>query len=962
MYIETVRLDDFGCFRGATLDDLADGVVVIGGPQRAGKTTFMTALRQLPTGVSQASDIPPATDDYRIDAEVVYEDHRYRYLLSGHAAPSVSPIDGGPEVTSDTIFGPVSARQYTNLYTISLDELQRVPDGLDEEEDLAKVLLGGAYGDIAEIPDLQATFADQAHDIGLSNGNPTYKSGKLNDPYKQIQSGLEQRREANEQVTEHRSVTKELEETRAEIETYESELESLERTRERLEILGELLDPIQELTALEARLADVDETAVTDFPTSLVEYVSDVEAQFRTADQELQEARQAFESSIDCEIGDTSLEEYQTWLLDEQATVDEFGATRRKWGSEVSDLVDTQDRLATRRQELERTVSELHSDWPASFEPIDDIETGAVDVAGIRDLCNRWTSLREKREDLAAKLDRKQAEKTTLEAQLAEMDDASGSPGTQSFLVPALVAASGVVVATAVGVAVTPVVGAITGLAVVVLGFGIVQTLLDPSIDIEPYRETKGKLTSVEGDIEGIETELRGSVEPAHSDLERELEGAVADIGLPTDLPYSEVAPFYERVVEVDREIAQYRDDHERWERAREDLVSELEPVADTLEAITNVEWDPADPLTNAARLLDTIQALENDLERARAVRRAKRERDDAIESINNALATWDESATVSSAADAEDVLGAIARFEEAAEEMTRRAEEIERRDQLRQRIDDRMEAASAQRAFEDRRDDESWRQVVREAAEDFADETAIDSTLADVEREIENIENRLEKLGETATELQREREALASEADLRAAQATIDEGRVEFERLGEAYAVNRIAESMVEQLHDRLLADVVESLEADASAIFEAVTQEYTGIDLDMDGQSLSFLARRAGKPDHGVNELSRATAEQLFLAIRLARIRQAEVSLPVVIDDATTNFDPAHLSRVIDVIETVAESNQVFLLTCHPECVDIVDTCGVAAQYWELADGKFSQLPTATDLQAALTVDEPV
>ena len=130
MYINELRIDDFGCFRNARLENLAEDLVVIGGPQRAGKTTFMQALRQFPSGVGRDDGVPPATDQYRIDAEVTHEQQRYRYVLNGHARPSVSPIGDGPQVDAEDIFGPVTERQYSNLYTISLDELRRLPPGL----------------------------------------------------------------------------------------------------------------------------------------------------------------------------------------------------------------------------------------------------------------------------------------------------------------------------------------------------------------------------------------------------------------------------------------------------------------------------------------------------------------------------------------------------------------------------------------------------------------------------------------------------------------------------------------------------------------------------------------------------------------------------------------------------------------------------------------------------------------
>ena len=70
----------------------------------------------------------------------------------------------------------------------------------------------------------------------------------------------------------------------------------------------------------------------------------------------------------------------------------------------------------------------------------------------------------------------------------------------------------------------------------------------------------------------------------------------------------------------------------------------------------------------------------------------------------------------------------------------------------------------------------------------------------------------------------------------------------------------------------------------------------------------------------------LSRGTREQVFLALRLALIRDLgrhDVSLPVVMDDALVNFDDARARSAARVlVEFVAEQasdRQMLVLTCH-------------------------------------------
>ncbi len=87
----------------------------------------------------------------------------------------------------------------------------------------------------------------------------------------------------------------------------------------------------------------------------------------------------------------------------------------------------------------------------------------------------------------------------------------------------------------------------------------------------------------------------------------------------------------------------------------------------------------------------------------------------------------------------------------------------------------------------------------------------------------------------------------------------------------------------------------------------------------------------------------LSRGTREQLFLAMRLSRIKEIKPSLPVILDDTLVNFDIGHLQRTMEIIKQLANTNQIFVLTCHPHVVDYLHQRAENAQYWRLENGNF-------------------
>ncbi|MCH8223541.1 MAG: AAA family ATPase [Chloroflexi bacterium] len=84
-------------------------------------------------------------------------------------------------------------------------------------------------------------------------------------------------------------------------------------------------------------------------------------------------------------------------------------------------------------------------------------------------------------------------------------------------------------------------------------------------------------------------------------------------------------------------------------------------------------------------------------------------------------------------------------------------------------------------------------------------------------------------------------------------------------------------------------------------------------------------------------VTELSRGTAEQLYLAMRFAFIDEyAEHSepVPVLMDDVLVNFDAERSVAASEAIVEFSREHQILLLTCHEETVDRMKAAAEAAR----------------------------
>ena len=103
----------------------------------------------------------------------------------------------------------------------------------------------------------------------------------------------------------------------------------------------------------------------------------------------------------------------------------------------------------------------------------------------------------------------------------------------------------------------------------------------------------------------------------------------------------------------------------------------------------------------------------------------------------------------------------------------------------------------------------------------------------------------------------------------------------------------------------------------------------------------SSDIFVKDSDEKRKSIFELSRGTAEQLYLALRFGFIeefRKHSESLPIVFDDILVNFDPLRSTNAADAIKNLAKTNQIFFFTCHPETVDILKDSVPDAQVIDL------------------------
>lgn len=944
MHIENLDIDDFGCFNRARIENLEEGLTVIAGPQRAGKTTFMQAVRRLGYGISRGDQLPPAADRYDLTADVVVDGHQYQLSIDGYAGPDIDPLDGGPERDVRELFGGLSATHYQQLYTISLDELRRVPRDLSDEANLSAILLGAAYGDILDIPKVRETFADRASDIGgvRASARGVYQ---MKEPMKRIQNGIEAREAAVEQVEEHERVDEKRNETVDRINELEENIKKLETEETRLEAVLSNHDEYTKLRELQDRLDGVNEENLEEFPTEDIETARSLQTDLRDKRNNLKEARDKFTTLVKSD-DPSSLRQK---LLEKRSKLHKFASEKSGWRERVNSLQKRRRDLEQRRQNLRHRVGDLSSAWDDDLERVKEVDTDLISNERLQSLMKRrqetTTSIRETKRAISE-----------LENRLQKLEERINSvtePDTDLALndhYPTV--AGGVLASILIGIGAGTVGGPVLGVIVTAISLLITGAYVVSKIETHTLSDKGVSIDTLRAERDKVDSELNSKKNTLESQNEKveEVDSQLTDIsnelGLPDDVPKSVLQEFYEEVIELQDKVRSLEEDEDSLKDQAETLRSDLKEVNRVLVDLGVVDGEPGDQRNEPATLFSGIERANEQFEAAEATAKAEK----AVERVENELLKvvegWSNAPPLS-AGEPEQIEDTAEQFVERGEKVRDLKDAVIQRDETRERLRKQLSVSSVEQALKPYRPEESkgeWHIAAFErVVEEYEDLTAIEDRLETVNKRQKKFKDERDNEIEQRIKFEDKLESLASDDDIREAHATIETGRKQLEQLAEQYASSRIAEYLLDELHERFIARTTGPLLEDASKILERITDEtYTSIDSEDEFDNVDFVAQLKNGSTQRTGELSRATAEQLFLAVRLARIRHHDRSLPVLLDDSLTNFDPRHVERTLNAISELADETQVFLLTCHPSMLDRIES-QVTADYWCLDDGCF-------------------
>lgn len=255
---------------------------------------------------------------------------------------------------------------------------------------------------------------------------------------------------------------------------------------------------------------------------------------------------------------------------------------------------------------------------------------------------------------------------------------------------------------------------------------------------------------------------------------------------------------------------------------------------------------------------------------------------------------------------------------------------------------------AKAERRSDRRRQLESELEATDDQLRRLSAGATVEAFIAEAEKiDPDSIEGRIERLEESIEGLEVERSDLDKQIGVhdhelskmdgtsRAAAISEDIQTVlgSIERHAEHYARLKIAAKVLSMAIERYSEKSQGPILKRASELFSRITDgSFEGLraDLDQNGQPVIVGVRPGSREFVAVEGMSDGTADQLFLALRLAGLEMYidnNEPLPFVVDDVLIMFDDIRAAATLEALAELSKRTQVIFFTHHRHLVDLAE-----------------------------------
>ena len=218
-----------------------------------------------------------------------------------------------------------------------------------------------------------------------------------------------------------------------------------------------------------------------------------------------------------------------------------------------------------------------------------------------------------------------------------------------------------------------------------------------------------------------------------------------------------------------------------------------------------------------------------------------------------------------------------------------------------------------------------------------------LDAERSELETKIDAMDLKENEAAATSGRLKVQLEQLEESDEVSRLRIEQQADRAEFATNAEEWSILKIATHLIERAREKYERERRPGVLKEAERYFARITNfKYTEILAPAGGDQVVVLTPDGSRKE--VSQLSRGTAEQLYLSLRFGFVQSfigRSESLPLVFDDILVNFDADRARATVAAILELSKSLQILFFTCHRTTVDLMQEVDPQIPVFVLRDG---------------------
>ncbi|MCA9116213.1 MAG: AAA family ATPase [Planctomycetaceae bacterium] len=422
MRISRLDLLAFGPFTDVSLDLSGGscGVHLLFGPNEAGKSSTLRAIRQLLFGIRLPTKKDPRPDDtflhqkqdLRLGALLERDGgDRLEFVRKYGRARTLLPPDGGsplPEETLKPWLGGVNREYFESMFGLGHVELSRGGEAMLQGEGELGQLLFLAGSGISDLRQVRNGLKSEMDELFLPKG----RKQQINDALSELKEKRAGIRRAMLSSDEYAGLMDQLESAARQLKKVEEEQTEVQRKMKRLDRIARALPQISRRREVQQQLQDV--ALVPLLPAEFSEQRQEHQKQLQLVQHET--------ARLETELQKTTVElesiEVPQQLLEQAEIIEQLATDRGAILKAINDRRDREAELAAVRQKAGETLYSLRPDLS-----LDDVETLRLSDQARQ----RIREIGSERDTLQRQLQERQGNVESVQDRLRELQADEGS-------------------------------------------------------------------------------------------------------------------------------------------------------------------------------------------------------------------------------------------------------------------------------------------------------------------------------------------------------------------------------------------------------------------------------------------------------------------------------------------------------------------------------------------------------